>query len=293
MGAGNPVIRSISMYVLATMFFVALDSLAKIMVGTLPLQFVVWGRYAGALLILTFALPFLGVAHVLTTRRLTLQMTRGALLVGATACMFQAVSLLPVAESYAISYVSPLIVVVLASVFLAERISPQQGVGVVLGFVGVLIIIRPGFHEWRWAMFWPLGTAAFYAMYQILTRVVGRYDNPFTSLWYVTLGGALITSLALPWSYTPMPLSSWFVMGIMGALGTIGHFLVIKAYTVARASVLSPFIYTQIIWAGLVDQFVFKTSLDPFVMLGAAVVIGAGLLIIKGVHTQAQPDREK
>lgn len=211
---------------------------------------------------------------------------------GATACMFKAVGLLPVAESYAISYVSPLIVIVLAALLLAERVTTQQVVGVCLGFIGVLIIIRPGFHAWRWAMLLPIGTALFYALYQILTRMVGQHDSAMTSLLYVTLTGTLLISVSLPWTYTPVPLSSWLVIGIMGTLGTIGHFLLIKAYQLGTASFLSPFVYIQIIWAGLIDYFIFNTSLDPPILVGALVVIGAGLVILKGTQTLKFANKE-
>src|SRR5690606_10876599 len=133
---------SVGLYLLATIFFVSLDSLAKVMVVDFPLPFVVWGRYAGSLLVLLVLLPFLGGHKVLCTRHIGIQCARGAMLVGATACMFAAVSFLPVAESYAISYISPIITVLLAALWLKERVSVPQMAGVLLGFVGVLVIIR-------------------------------------------------------------------------------------------------------------------------------------------------------
>jgi drug/metabolite transporter (DMT)-like permease len=293
-GVQPTVLRSIAMYVLATAFFVTLDSLAKmLMKDALPPALVVWGRYAGSLAVIVLVMPFAGAARTMATRHLALQLARGALLVGATGCMFLAVRTLPVALSYAISYVSPLLVMIMAAWALKEDISPRQATGAVLGFIGVLIIIRPGFAEWQWAMLFPLGSAAFYALYQILTRVVGLHDNALTSLFYVTLGGTVLSTLALPWSYTPMPLTTWGLMGLLGILGTAGHFLLIWAYTGAPASVLSPFVYVQIVWAGLIDIFVFNISFNPVVVLGAVVVIGGGLLIIdsvqKGSHTDRNP----
>lgn len=289
-GRATPLLNSIAMYIVATLFFVALDSLAKLIIGTVNVPFVVWGRYASALLILVIASPLLGGMRIMATQHLFLQLSRGALLVGATACMFRAVATLPVAESYAISYASPLIVTLLAAAFLSERLSVLKIVSVLTGFAGVLIIIRPGLGEWRIAMLFPLGTAFFYAVYQILTRFVGHKDSAFTSLFYVTFGGAVLTSLTLPWTYVPVPASTWVVLGLMGALGTIGHFLIIKAYTGAEASVLSPFVYMQIIWAGLVDRFVFDISLDPFVVIGAAVIISSGLLILKKAKPPPQSE---
>jgi drug/metabolite transporter (DMT)-like permease len=280
--------RSVGMYLVATVFFVALDSLAKTMVTSLPLPFVVWGRYAGGLCLLVLLLPFVGGRTVLFTRHGGVQFARGGVLMGATACMFAAVGSLPVAESYAISYLSPMIVVLLAALWLKERVTTAQMLGILLGFIGVLIIIRPGFHAWRWAMLLPAGSAFFYALYQVMTRLVGQHDQPITSLFYVTLAGTLLASLALPWSYTTMPLLSWAVLGMMGALGTIGHFLLIKAYQSAGATVLAPLVYVQIIWAALIDYFIFGTSLAPLVLVGAGIVIGAGLLIIKGAQVPPQ-----
>lgn len=269
------------MYVVATVFFVALDSVAKAMMQSLPAGLVVWGRYASSLALVALALPAAGAVQSLSTRHLKLQLTRGVLLVGATACMFAAVSTLPVALSYAISYVSPLIVLMVAITWLGEKVTAKQAVGAVIGFTGVLLIIRPGFSEWQWPMLYPLGTAVCYALYQILTRVVGHHDSAFTSLFYVTLSGTVVTSVAMPMWYVPMPLSYWALLGLLGLLGTAGHFLLIQAYKGAAASVLSPFVYAQIIWAGLIDIFVFNTSFDPAAVMGAIVVIGGGLLILR------------
>ncbi len=215
------------------------------------------------------------------------------MLVGATACMFAAVGVLPVAESYAISYISPIIAVLLAALWLKERVSSSQMIGVVLGFIGVLVIIRPGFQTWHWAMLLPAGSACFYGLYQVLTRLVGQNDLPIASLFYVTLVGSFLSGLTLPWTYTPMPLSSWGMLGIMGALGALGHFLLIKAYQSAGASVLAPLVYIQIIWAALIDYFIFGTSLASFVFIGACIVICAGLLIIKGAHASPQSEKRE
>ncbi len=293
-GARNPILRSIALYIVATVFFVALDSLAKVMVmGSLSPALVVWGRYAGSLVLVVLAMLFAGVSQTVSTSSLGLQLARGVLLVGATGCMFQAVKVLPVALSYAISYVSPFIVLAAASRFLKEQITRKQITGALMGFAGVLIIMRPGASDWQWAMLLPLGAATFYALYQVLTRMVGRRDSPLTSLFYVTLGGTLVTTLALPWAYTPMPASTWALMGVLGTLGTAGHFLLIWAYTGAAASVLSPFVYVQIVWAGIIDIFVFNTSFDPVAIIGACIVIGGGLLIIESVQKRSQTAPDK
>lgn len=277
-----PLLPSISMYVAATIFFVVLDSMAKYMTASVPLGLVVWARYASSFALLAALLPVLGVRKTIDSRHRLVQLGRGALLVSATTCMFGAVSILPVSQSYAISYISPILVVMLAAIFLGERTSLLQKVGVLFGFTGVLLVIRPGFQDWRWAMLLPLASAVFYASYQVLTRWVGKYDSPFTSLWYVTLSGTVLTSFLLPWSYASLHWHSWLFLGFMGAIGNCGHFLVIKAYSNAGASVLAPFLYLQLVWAALMDALVFSTMPDGFMWIGSAVIVGAGLMIIVG-----------
>lgn len=277
--------RSIALFVIATMFLVALDAVAKGLMGVLSPELVVWGRYAGSLLIVLVIMLGVGVGATVRTQYPMLQLARGVVLVGATACMFLALRTLPVAMSYAISYVSPLMVLIMAAIVLGERITRRQALGTALGFAGVLVIIRPGFVPWETTLLLPLASAAFYAAYQILTRRVGAADGAMTSLFYVTLGGTVVTSMTLPWSYEPMAASTWLLLGLLGALGTAGHFFLIWAYTGAPASLLSPFVYLQIVWAGLIDAFVFKTLLDPVTVLGAAIVIGSGLLILKSIRS--------
>lgn len=273
-------VRSVVTYMVATLFFVSLDSLAKHMMAMHPLGMVIWGRYAASIIIIALALPFAGITRTVSTNHLGAHFLRGACLVGATAFMFLAVKSLPVALSYAISYVSPLIVLAIAAATLKERITRLQAIGAVVSFTGVLMIIRPGTAQWQWEMLFPLGSAVCYASYQVLTRAVGRHDSPLTSLLYVTLSGAILASLTLPWSYTPASLSTWALIGALGLLGTIGHFLLISAYKGAPASILAPFIYVQIIWAALIDTFIFNTSITPVIAMGALVVIGGGLLIL-------------
>jgi len=273
--------QSVFLFILATLCLTGLDSVAKSMTATVNMTMLVWGRYFFSLLMVSCVLPFLGGITLLKTRQPVAQLGRSALLVGATAFMFQAVKYLPVALSYAISYISPLVVLLLAVIIFKERLTRIKMIGTVCGFIGVLIIIRPGFSAWHIAMLAPIGMAVCYASYQILTQIVSHQDNPVTSLFYITIGGTIITSLALPWAYQVLSLTDWLLLLSLAGFGTLGHFLLIVAYKGAEATLLAPFVYLQIIWAGIIDIFIFNTGFDLASILGTIIIISSGLVILR------------
>jgi len=276
--------QSIFIFILATLCLTGLDSIAKGMTASVNMTMLVWGRYFFSLLMVAATLPFLGGIALLKTQQPIAQLGRSALLVGATAFMFQAVKYLPVALSYAISYISPLVVLLLAIIIFKERLTPKKIMGTIGGFLGVLIIIRPGFSAWHIAMLAPVGMAICYASYQILTQIVSHQDNPITSLFYITIGGTLITSFALPWAYQALSLTEWLLLLSLAGFGTLGHFLLILAYRGAEATLLAPFVYLQIIWAALIDIFIFKTGFDLPSIVGAVIIIASGLLILRAAR---------
>lgn len=281
---------SISKYILATIFFVSLDSLAKVMMGSIPPVMVLWARYAFSCLLLVSILPIFGLKLSLSSRHITLQLCRSSLLLGVTACMFIALQTLPLAFSYSLFYASPLVVLLVVSTFTAEKLNTRQVCGACLGFVGVLVIIRPGWGNLQWQMLLPLLAAVLYALYQILTHYVARSDSTLSSLLYITAGGTFVTTLVLPWYFVSVSLINWVLLMLLGVLGTLGHGLLINAYKTASASVLSPFVYAQIVWATLIDIFIFNTSFQPLDVIGAAIVILAGLYILTGFAKRGQTD---
>jgi drug/metabolite transporter (DMT)-like permease len=209
-----------------------------------------------------------------------LQILRGMLLVVSTAFFYLSLTFLPLAEAAAITFVGPVLVTALSGPLLGERVSARQWVAVMLGFVGVLIIIRPGGGLLKPTAIFPLCSALAFSLYQIVTRkIVGR-EHPLTTLFYTALVGAAVTSVGLPFVWqTPTLLQVPLIVAI-GLLGGFGHFLLIRAVAQASPSALAPFIYVQLIWSTGLAFIAFGEFPNSGSLLGMLVIVSGGLLAI-------------
>tara|TARA_B100001123_G_scaffold431645_1_gene553407 strand:+ start:273 stop:905 length:633 start_codon:yes stop_codon:yes gene_type:complete len=202
------------------------------------------------------------------------------LLLLATYLYVVAISYIPLTTAAIISFTSPLMVLALSTPILGERVGIHRWIAVIIGFIGALIIIRPSSDATHWSVFLVLGTAACYAMYQIMTRALASHDEAETTGIYSALVGVVVMSALLPF-YWEMP-SGWLHWGLLlslGITGGFGHYLVIKAYERGPAAVIAPFGYVQLIGATIFGYFVFGDFPDRWTWLGAAVIIGSGLYI--------------
>ena len=179
----------------------------------------------------------------------------------------------------AINFAAPLLVTALSIPFLGEKVGPRRWVAIFIGFLGVLIIIRPGLGIMHWAALLPLATAVFYALYQILTRVAGRTEDTKTSLFWTSTVGVITMSCIVPFVWKMPNSQAWAIMIATGALFGFGHYLLIRAFEVAAVSTLSPFLYTQIVWVTILSVIVFDQVPDKFSILGTVIVISSGLYI--------------
>ena len=278
--AGERPLLGIGLMLLAVLSFTCLDATAKYGTGETSVPMLVWGRYAFNLLFMAAFLPWLGVRGLIRTTYPIYQAARAVLLVLATASMFTAVKLLPLAETYAISFISPLIVAALSAPLLGERVGGRRWGAIVVGFAGVLIVIRPGDAALGWVAIFPLLMATFYAIYQIMTRALSTSDGAVPTLFYTVLVGSLATSVALPAFWEPPSIKTLGLMVAMGALGLCGQLMLICALLLAPASLVSPFVYTQIVWACGVGYLVFGDIPDVTTLVGAVVVIASGVLLL-------------
>jgi drug/metabolite transporter (DMT)-like permease len=221
--------------------FALMDATAKYLSQTLPVLQIVWARYV---LFLFVALApaaqggFLGLAR---TRRPALQVFRSAFLVGFTLCALAAYSFMPLAEVNAIGSTAPLLVTILSAVVLREDVRIRRWSAIVAGFVGTLIVARPGLGVMHWAAILLLGAATLYASYQIATRVLAASDGAATSLFYSGTVGALVPSAVVPFVRVPPSLQGWLPLGLVGLLGTAAHLCIIRAPALAPASTLQPY----------------------------------------------------
>ena len=218
--------------------FVALDTVAKYMSQSYPVLQVVWARYFFHILILGIVLaPRL--ARVLRTRRLGAQVVRSIFLLGATGFFFSAISFMPLASASAIMFVSPLLVTALSMPLLGERVGPHRWTSVAVGFLGAIVIIRPGSAAMEPAALLALGGACCYALYQITTRRLAGVDPPLTTLAYSASVGALVSSSAVPFVWVAPAPADWLGLAVLGVLGGVGHFTLIKAFENAPAATVT------------------------------------------------------
>jgi len=197
-----------------------------------------------------------------------------------TLFFFSAVKSVGVAEAISISFVAPLVVVFLAWPLLGERITTMRVVAVVVGFAGVLVVIRPGSSVFQWASVLLVASALCYALYQIVIRRLAGLDHPATSIFYSVLLGAILLSVAVPFVWqTPRNWGDWALFLSLGALGGLGHYCVAKAMTYASANLVAPFNYTQMIGSVIVGYLMFAEVPDLYTWLGTGLIVGAGLLV--------------
>jgi drug/metabolite transporter (DMT)-like permease len=271
----------IGLMVLAVLMFTIMDTIGKHLTQTYPVQQAVWGRYFFHFIVTLALLPMVGARQLMATRRPLVQLGRGLLLTIATLCMFTAFSFLPLTDTYVISFTAPLLVTALSVPLLGERVGWRRWSAVAVGFAGVLIVIRPGFGVMHWALFMPLVTAFNFALYQILTRKLSAVpgESAYAMLFYMALVGAVILSLIVPFYWQPVAPVDWLWMLATGALGASGHLILIRALTIAPASVLAPFNYTQIIWALALGWLIFGDKPGLWTLAGGAVIVGSGLFV--------------
>lgn len=265
---------------MAVLCFVILDTVAKDLSARYPVAMIVWGRFAVHLLALLTLVPFLGGRRLVATRRPWLQIGRGGLLVVATGSIFLAVKYLPLTQVYAISFVSPLFVALFAGLLLGERVGFVRWLAIVCGFAGVLIVIRPNL-DLHWAVVMPVLMAVSWALYQIATRALAATDTALTTLFYTGVVGVTVLTPVAPLFWSSFAPHEWALLAGVSVLALGGHFLLIRAYTLAPASVLAPFVYVQIVWAALIGWIVFGELPESPTIIGGAVVIASGLIVLK------------
>ncbi len=267
--------------VVAVFFFTALDSILRHLSQRHDVFFLSFARNLFQVLWLTSLMPVVGARIMVTTRHPFVQLLRGAILVSTTVLIVMALHYLPMAQTYAITFSAPLMAVVLAALFLNERTSFRRYLWIVVGFLGVLIAINPGAPGTGWHLLIPLVMAFANAVFHVLTRAIAGDDDPMAMIFLSAAAGTLITSLTLPWSWSPMSLAEWALIGFGGLLGTIAHLLLTRAYRLAPLAVVSPMVYTQIVWASLFGFFLFGESPTLTTFVGAAVVAAAGVVLVR------------
>lgn len=258
--------------------FAFMDTLTKRVTLSVPVLMVVWARYfIQALVTTVFILPKTG-RTVLITERPWIQLLRGSLLMVTTLLAILSLQFLPVGEFSAIVMTSPLLVTLLAARLLGEHVSKLRIVLVCGGFLGTLMIVRPGSDAFSWLMVFPLLLVIANAAFQLLTGKIAQTERSMTTHFYSVWTGAVLSTLMLWWGWSTIDdLSLWFEIFLIGAAGAMGHFLLIVAFETSPTATLMPYMYAQIGFAMFGGWLLFDHIPDHLSMLGIALIAACGL----------------
>jgi drug/metabolite transporter (DMT)-like permease len=256
------------------------DTISKTLASRYPIPLLVWARWAAQVIaMLLWLAPTMGLSMV-HTRQLPMQLVRGVLLIASSLFFISALKFLPLAAATALNYLTPTIVIVIAIAFLGERLTVARGAFVLAGLAGMLMIVRPGAEIFNAASLFAIMSACSYALYQVTTRMLAGED-PRVTLFYPALVGVAIMTVVWPWFGSEIHVE-WADVALMlalGILGTIGHFMLILAFSRAPASALTPFTYVHLVFATSIGWLVFGDLPDAVTFGGMALIAGSGLLL--------------
>jgi drug/metabolite transporter (DMT)-like permease len=262
----------------AVFCFASMDATAKYLMKEIGPAQTIWARYTvQALLVTVLILPKISIYG--KTKYPKLQFVRSVALMMATTLFFFAFSRLGLAEASAIFNISPVLITLGAFLFLREQIGPRRVIGILVSLLGALIIIRPGSGVFTIYAILPLGAAIFYSTYSLATRFVGTDESPWTSLFYSAIFGAICYSIYIVFHWNPMSNNALLLTIIIGLFGTAGHICLIRALTLGEASLIAPFIYTNLLFTTIWGLVLFGNFPDFWTITGALIIVAAGIYV--------------
>ncbi len=271
----------IGLVCLATFCFALLDAAAKWLVRELPVVEVVWLRFATHVLWMTLLLAPRYGAELMHMHSPRLHLLRAAMLASMTGLNFWALQYLQLAEVGAIQFSVPVLIALLSSWLLRERLDARRWAAIIAGFVGVLLVMRPGTQGFHPALVLSILNAVIYAAFNLLTRRMAATESPLAMQMLSAAGAAAVLApfALLHWQW-PASALTWGLVALCGLMGGLGHLFVAMAHRYASAAVLGPFLYQQILYMTLWGWLVFNQVPDAFVVAGALVVVGSGLYLL-------------
>ena len=258
-----------------------MDTIAKYLSAELSFFQITWARYFFTVF---WTLPFIFFffrKNLRWSQNPKLQILRGLTLFSANICFFYSISIISMAKALTLAFVAPLVTTALSPIFLEERVGVKRWIAVVIGFIGSLVVIRPGIIEFNLATLAALGTGCFYGVYLIITRKLHSTDNPLLTLLITGIVGASVSTLLVPIVWVNPTNIQWLWLSIMGIFACLGHILLIYSLKYADASKLAPFGYFEIITNIILGYFFFKDFPDIWTFLGLAIIISSGFYIFR------------
>tara|TARA_B100000029_G_scaffold467227_1_gene503333 strand:- start:748 stop:1599 length:852 start_codon:yes stop_codon:yes gene_type:complete len=258
-----------------------MDAIAKYLSSELSFFQITWARYFFTVF---FTLPFMFLffkPQLKWTKNPKLQFYRGITLFLANICFFYSISIISMAKALTLAFVAPLITTSLSPFFLGEKVGLKRWSAVIIGFLGILIVIRPGLIEFNLASIAAVGTGCFYGIYLIITRKLHTTDSPLLTLLLTGVVGAIIASFLVPVVWINPTQIQWSWLALMGIFACLGHILLIYSLKYADASKLAPFGYFEIIPNIILGYYLFNDFLDIWSFIGLIVIISSGLFVIR------------
>ena len=271
--------KAIIFNLLAWIMLPVMDGFAKYLSSDMPVLQITWARY---FFTVVFTLPVMMIFYrnqLVWTDKPKLQLIRGIILLTANICFFYAISVISLAKALTLAFVAPLIVTAFSPFFLGEKVGVRRWTAVIIGFIGSLVVIRPGFVEINLASFAALGTGIMYGFYLIITRKLSTSDNPLLTLLLTGSVGLVIISILMPFVWVKPTVSQWSMMASIGLFACIGHLFLILSLKYADASKLAPFSYFEIITNILIGYYFFNDFPDNWTFLGLFIIVFSGLYI--------------
>ena len=271
--------KAIIFSLLGWMFLPVMDGFAKYLSDDLPILQITWARYFFTVAFVFPIMFFFYKKQLVWSDKPRLQIFRGLILLSANICFFYAISVISLAKALTLAFIAPLIVTAFSPILLGEKVGFRRWTAVAVGFIGSLIVIRPGFLEFNLASMAALATGFFYGFYLIITRKLSTSDNPLLTLLITGMVGALLVSLIIPFYWVKPTLNQWSLMAGIGVFACIGHLFLILSLKYADASKLAPLGYTEIIPNVIIGYFFFNELPDNWTYLGLFIIVLSGLYI--------------
>jgi len=271
--------KAITFNLLAWVMLPIMDGFAKYLSSDLPVLQITWARY---FFTVAFTLPimfFFFRKNLVWTDKPKLQLIRGLILLTANVCFFYSISIISLAKALTLAFIAPLIVTAFSPIFLGEKVGFRRWSAVIIGFIGSMVVIRPGFVEINLASLAALGTGVMYGFYLIITRKLSSSDNPLLTLLLTGVVGAIIISFVMPFVWIKPTLNQWSMMAAIGIFACIGHLFIILSLKYADASKLAPFSYFEIVTNIIIGYYFFSDFPDKWTFLGLFIIILSGIYI--------------
>ena len=256
-----------------------MDGMAKHLSTEIHFLEVVWGRYFFMVLISVPITFIFFTKHLSWPKNINIQLVRSIFLFLSTILFFYSISIISITESLTLAFVYPILVTLLSPIILKEKVGFRRWIAVIVGFIGVVVVLRPGLNSISLASLAGLGTGFCYAFYVITTRKLSSLDNPLLTLIFTGLTGAIIISLIVPFFWITPNYNQLLIMIGLALAGTLGHFLLILSYNFAEASKLAPFAYFEIVTNILIAYYFFGDYPDKWIWTGLIIIISSGVYI--------------